>query len=290
MLKSKFIFIFLLFTRSAYAMVAEPHFTFAYTNIDRFIELCLNAPECNLNQDQKDLLTLIAKTVPLERQNPKQLVFASESESPGLFLLNGQVKVAKTFDEIASNIYVNKDMIPKLQVIDAIAILVHELGHHHGIKDETQLDLLGLRVAFNYQQKYLQEAFNELIPEIRVSGYNYWLRASVGSVLKKNENFDLILSDNLVAENLSQAFLSFQCSENIPKITHCDDLPKIISSNVQNLAWQTSEVLQGNVTFICQCFDNSLLTAFSARKRFELSIKLNHDHYLKKSATIRILP
>lgn len=283
----------ILFPAIVAAQVGEANFSFAYQNIGPFIELCLNDKKCDLNEQQKTLLMKIHKAIPEEKKNPNQLIFASEKENPGLFILNGNPKIAKTYDEVGSSVFVNKDMLDHagspISTLDALAILIHELGHHHQEMNEDFLDLLGLKVVFYYQQIYFQASFNDAVPELRVSAYNYWSKISVNSVFRSNAHFDLIISDTKVSENLSLSFKDFDCSYSIPAATHCDDKPVMMASNVQNLAWYSANALRGQVVYICRCFDNSLKTLFSAKKNFELNVELLNKQYKAQSATIGIM-
>lgn len=290
MQKIKIILFFILFSNSVSAEVAESNFAFAYANIEKFVELCIKDPENNLSPLETELLINISKALPVEKKNKKQLIFSSEKEYPGRFILNDQIKVAKTYDDVGSEIFINKDMIKKLQVLDAVAILVHEFGHHHQEKDELALDLLGLKVAFTIKKLYLQEAYHESSIGLKVSNYNYWVKSSVGKVFLMKDHFDLILSDEKNSENLTHNFMSFNCSKNIPTDIYCDKPPQIVSSNVQNLRWSSLDTLSGFVTYICQCFDNSLKRSFSQKKKFDLNIILKNNSYQKNSASIRILP
>lgn len=290
MLKNKIAFFFLVFSSAVFSKTADSNFIFSYNNLDKFIGLCLTDSECDLDASQKDLLQAIASAIPEERKNTTQLVFVSAKERPGFFVLDGQIKVAKTYDDIGSSIYVNTDMIKGLEVVDAVAILIHELGHHHKIKDETVLDLLGLKVAFYYQQKYLQETYHELIPGLKVSAYNYWLKKTFTNVFDTNAHFDLVIADENRMEVLTDRLKSFNCSESIPDGSYCDNRPVLLSSNVQNLLWHDPQSLIGNVTFNCICSDNSLKNIFGIKRNFQISIILNDNTYQANSASIRILP
>ncbi len=289
---SKLFFLFLFLSLPLRAQVGRAHFQFAYANLETFVDLCLADTACQLNPEQKQVLTKIRTSLPKEKANSTQLTFASEKKNPGLFILNGELKVAKTFDEVGSIIYVNLDMIEEgpMLIQDGIAILVHELGHHHGIKDETFLDLLGLKVSFYYQQRYLQIAQHPQSSGVMVSAFNYWLKVSVNSVFRSRAHFDLLISDDKKVEVLSIQFRSFECSAHIPRDTRCDDKPSMVASNVQNLTWLNPTKLTGKVTFICKCLDNSLNALFSVRRPFEISIQLSNNTYRSQSAVIRIQP
>lgn len=285
-------FLSLLFPLLGYSSprMAENNIAFAYTNVENFVNLCLLDSKCQLSTDQSVLLKKIANSLKREKRNARQLQFSSEKERPGFFTLDGELKVAKTFDDVGSEIYFNKDLIPNLTVIDAIAILVHEFGHHHGINDEEALDLLGLRVAFYYQQFYYQIVTNEAASSLNAEVFNYWNKKSNHSVFKTASHFDLLLWDDRVRERHTAQLLSFSCDEAKPNSTLCDTTPELRASNVHNIDWSTRTTLTGQVTYICHCSYNSLSSLFSVKGTFALDIELSGSRYKTGSAKIRISP
>ena len=82
--------------------------------------------------------------------------------SPRTFIIDGEVKIAKTGNDIGSPILLNLDLLymkneegffVPMTTPEATAVLIHELGHHHGIQSHSELDLLGTRVSTVLQQK-----------------------------------------------------------------------------------------------------------------------------------------
>lgn len=286
--------VLLLLSVSGWAQTARSNFIFAYSNLEHFISICLNDKKCDLDNEQKELLTKISQSLPSEKKNKKQLTFASEKEQPGLFIIDGNPKAAKTFDDVGSLVYINTDMITQNQqpmsVMEALAILTHEMGHHHQEKREDFLDLLGFQVAHYYHQNLLQTAYHFIVPELSVSGFNFWKKVSVNSVFRSHADFDFILSDQQVFEDLSAQFSQFTCVA--PENVDCEDAPRKIASNVQNFFWQDETTLKGQIVYICECSRNSLKNLFSRPRNFDLTIKLqtlnNKQTYLPQSASVRI--
>ena len=138
------------------AGLAEVNFAFAYTNMGRYLDACLASSSCQVTEQEKVTLSYIKAALPLEqaRNAGHPLVFKSEQQESGFFVIDGLLRVAKTGDEVGSSIYVNLDLIYTNEtnppqpagVLTATAILIHELGHHQGIKNHQQLDLLGAKV------------------------------------------------------------------------------------------------------------------------------------------------
>lgn len=142
--------------------LAEKNVLYAYQKLDAYINLCLSSDFCKIDKLQRGILEQIRDNLAQERQNFEQIRFASENASPGFFIIDGEVKVAKTGSHIASPIFINTDLlytknelgyfIP-LSISECVAILVHELGHHYGAYSHTDLDLTGVRVALMLQHK-----------------------------------------------------------------------------------------------------------------------------------------
>ncbi|MGZ3771578.1 MAG: hypothetical protein ACXVCP_18620 [Bdellovibrio sp.] len=148
--------------------LAEKNLIFAYDNLSTFLTLCLEPDHCTLKADERILLEKILNAFPQEQKT--ELQFISSKEKPDFFILEGQPKIAKTGNKIGDIIYINQEMLYPLngkgeyQVIDvpmAAMILIHELGHHHGVIDHNKLDQLGNRVAnFLYAHSLKAEFWN----------------------------------------------------------------------------------------------------------------------------------
>jgi hypothetical protein len=135
--------------------LAEQNIIYAYGNITTFIDICLDSNDCRLDDKEKDILKKIKANMHREYVQG-QIVFKSERAEPGTFLLHGEPKIAKTWLYVEAPIYINKDLLYQtntagkvvpLDLSKAVAIMIHELGHHHNINDHTMLDLLGVKVS-----------------------------------------------------------------------------------------------------------------------------------------------
>lgn len=147
--------------------LAQNYVLFAYKNMGLILENCLNPDfdPCLLTAREKHLLSEILKALPKEYQTENQVEFRSEAEDPGFFFLDGNVRIAKTFDAVGDKIYFNQDMLYQPgggnhpEPVDPgvlIAMLVHELGHHHRADPpytHAELDRLGSRVRENNARK-----------------------------------------------------------------------------------------------------------------------------------------
>ncbi|MGZ3788237.1 MAG: hypothetical protein ACXVLQ_06915 [Bacteriovorax sp.] len=136
--------------------LAERNVLFAYNNLEFSLRLCVDAPTCRLSSSEHNLLKEIYDHLSEERANLAQIKFISEKKYPGTFIIDGEMKAAVTGSTIGSEIRINTDLLytektknewEALSVHEAIAMLVHELGHHYGSFTHTELDLLGLKVS-----------------------------------------------------------------------------------------------------------------------------------------------
>lgn len=135
--------------------LAERNVLFAYQNIENSIKLCVESISCRVSLEEEVLLKKISESMIEERKKENQIAFISEKKRPGTFVIDGVIKAAVTGSEIGSPIHINIDLlyfkkngvVEALNIQEATAMLIHELGHHHGVTTHTDLDVLGLKVA-----------------------------------------------------------------------------------------------------------------------------------------------
>jgi hypothetical protein len=160
--------------------LSEKNILFAYEKLNKFIQLCLNSQACKLTAPQKDILKKIYAGLDKEKAIA-QLEFASEKNIPGYFMIDGQVRVARTGSAIGSIIRINSDLLytknemgvyEPISIADGLAILIHELGHHYGNYTHEELDLLGVRVSMLLQQKIISTPMIPWTPEISAQVFN----------------------------------------------------------------------------------------------------------------------
>lgn len=136
--------------------LAEKNFLIAAQNLESYSQLCLSLDACRLDMTEREVLAAIVYSMPQQRLGKSQIQFRSEKQEPGFFILNGEPKVAKTGSRVGDPIYINTDMIyakngfgtiEALSIPDALAILLHEYGHHVSRLSHSELDLLGVKVS-----------------------------------------------------------------------------------------------------------------------------------------------
>jgi len=136
--------------------LAEKNVLLAYQNLERHMRTCLAAESCRLTDGERTLLTQITDAMPSEHARANQISFISEQAQPGTFRIDGEMKIAKTGNAVGSPVLVNIDLLytkgvsgryEAMSLPDAVAMLVHEFGHHQGERSHQALDVLGLKVA-----------------------------------------------------------------------------------------------------------------------------------------------
>ncbi len=134
----------------------EQNVAFAMLNLDKYLELCLSTPACRLSADETVLLQSIRANLGESNQRAGLLEFRAGKDYPGFFVIDGQLKIARTGYQSGSTIYINTDLLTStgsrgevvaISVAEAVSILVHELGHHLGEENHQKLDFLGNKVS-----------------------------------------------------------------------------------------------------------------------------------------------
>lgn len=172
--------------------IAEKNILFAYSKLEKYIQNCLNSDICILSDGQKNILNKILTHLPEEKQNQQQLSFFSERKYPGTFIIDGLIRVAKTGSTVGSPIYINLDLLYSrnevngyvpVSVPEAVAILIHEMGHHYGNYTHEELDLIGVRVSLFLQKIFISTPLVPWTSDISVNVFNSNLTSSFPEVL-----------------------------------------------------------------------------------------------------------
>ncbi len=138
------------------AGVAENFFQNAYQSLPLTISNCISSDKCVTDLKSKLILGRILGLAKLNLDNKSRLIFTTASETNPLFFkteINEPERIAKTFPDPNSPIYINLDMLYDVKgkmTLDFSAmtrILVHELGHKVGIENHAELDILGATVS-----------------------------------------------------------------------------------------------------------------------------------------------
>ncbi|UYL08571.1 hypothetical protein B9G69_016120 [Bdellovibrio sp. SKB1291214] len=278
--------------------IAEKNVLYAYERLDQYIEICLTSDTCKLDPRQREIIAKIAKGLPQELRG-RMIYFGSEQKTPGFFMIDGLVRVAKTGSSPSSPIYINADLLyskgadnqyTAVTIPEAVAILVHEFGHHYGGYSHEELDLLGVRISMLLQSKM---AVTPLLP---------WSNDISAMVLTKNVYTaypDVLLNvgDDVIdiSKSIADEAMCYRFSVPIPVLPIPDlDLisKKPAGSVLYNLHWdkfndsdtRIKVKLIGNISNSCLFKTNILLRSneykmsisFSATK-INNTWKYDHD-------------
>jgi hypothetical protein len=131
----------------------EQVFLVAHDLLQRYLDLCTNGAVemrelCPLNERETNMIDEIYGGLRWGRESGN-IQFASERERPGFFFIDGQVRIAKTGSAEGDPIFINQDIInasSDLNTATALAILVHEYGHHYNEMEHQWLDQLGAKI------------------------------------------------------------------------------------------------------------------------------------------------
>jgi len=256
--------------------LAEKNILFSHVNLKGYIEICLNSPTCKLNTWEKNLLNKILNGLPDEVD---QVKFVSEKNNPGFFRIDGELKLAKTGDEVGSPIFINSDLLytknsqglyKAFGISEAVALLIHEMGHHHGAKNHNKLDLLGIKVSMSLEN-----------------------HSDKASLFPHNQNFMAISVNKQNAQEFPQLLVYFDStfmdiSKEFRKALKCRGLyfflgqSKPHGASFHNMFWKKLSrrfdvyefTVSGNVSTYCkgEPFNPTQLKATSVDIKFKLEI------------------
>ena len=213
----KIILLFMIFGQYTYAGsdmigngggLAESNFIYAYNKLPSIIKDCLNSSLCSANQGKnRSLLKQMYKQLSSQEINSADIVFISEKQNPGFFIIDGQEKIAKTYSFLASPIYINLDQIyttnaegiptPSLSIPGMLRLLVHEQGHRHNIKhhegDGNLLDQLGAQIQAYMEQdrKTLTQNLNQSDLKIEIFNLPSPIEKAYVHLTIDGESYDL---------------------------------------------------------------------------------------------------
>lgn len=161
--------------------LAEKHIHEAFSKVFFDISDYLTSPQRASAPKESEILTCIVNNADRERES--QIKFKKSSAKGSVFRISGIEKIAVTGDYVGSDIVFNLDQIyttdnhtrekKAISVIEAESILVHELGHHCGEKDERFLDSLGLVISDFLKNKTTASVCEPLVKDTNYSKLIY---------------------------------------------------------------------------------------------------------------------
>lgn len=121
--------------------LGEKNFVYAYTQLPKDLKNCITAINCALAPDDEKIVRAVVETLANGTENLHGIEFKSPKEAPGLFVMDGKPRTARTGTKPGDKIYVNVEhlyrqdagFVRPITVRESTALLIHELAHHHGI-------------------------------------------------------------------------------------------------------------------------------------------------------------
>lgn len=218
--------------------VSEQYVMHAYLHLGDYIQICLDTNVCRLTKRDRRMLVTILHSLPEEYATHDQIQFRTGAKYRKFFTIDGLIRVAVTGNHVGDPIYFysNELYSPNGKPITlgfAIGKLVHEMGHHHGVKDTPNdwLDRLGERVELGYEHR-------ALVSQTSVSPNTTFTATSFSAT---NGYRELIFSDSkkvVDATKLLVGIVAVRCMELHPdEKQHLFDPSPLF--NIRNLSWTT---------------------------------------------------
>lgn len=122
-------------------VIAEKNFIFAYHQLENELKSCLESIDCRLKPEDEKIIRAIHTALVNGTENLHGVEFRSSKDSPGLFVMDGKPRAARTGKNPGDKIYVNIDQLYRteggllrpISVRECTGLLIHELAHHYGI-------------------------------------------------------------------------------------------------------------------------------------------------------------
>jgi hypothetical protein len=283
--------------------IAEKNVLYAYDKLDNFVHLCLKSDVCKLTENQKVILQKISDGLPEEKKSVKQITMASERRTPGFFMIDGNVRVAKTGSAVGSSIFINVDLlytkdengnIEPVTVPEAVAILIHELGHHYGNYSHEELDLVAIKVSLLLQKELITTPLLPWSNEVSVAVFNP-KKLTAFPMLILNVGDEIIDVSQLYENTVRCNYLSLPIPiVRAPDIVLLSNKP--IASTLYNIHWEKiSETphhlrikLQGNISNKCAYSNDYKIRDNTYQLAMEYTLKRESDRWVLSRSSLKM--
>ena len=262
--------------------IAEIRFFESYYSLPSLLKRCLESTYCPLSQADKDILKIISEVLTENLKKRHQLLFISGKVYPRFFIDSDQIgpRTAKTGFKKGLPIFLNRDHFykngtPSIQIKEAIAILVHELGHQTGERSHTKLDGIGTRFA------------------TWATGKSYFIQTKVQERLAE---FSVINPENpnkWPIAWISWDFYSVNLNKSIKDGAHCKDVSREpIGATLSNLHWRRESITPKEtrisasawVTLFCLGEDTLI---YEEEHAVDIDLSIYIEKYKKESVNLR---
>lgn len=235
-------------------------FTFVNKQLKTILNLCLQDNLCNLSPEEKVLIASIQSSQEKENKLNAELIrFDSSKNNPNLFFKDGNTRIAVTGDHVGDSIFINLDLAYQndkygsahpISLDQIIAVLIHELGHHQGIKNHSSLDQLGLKVGNYFLAKIQWTAVNG--PE----GLNQDPDTRPLQIFLTNINFPFTTETKIGLQNLIWIFDEYKItdiSDEISDMVQCGNKNDNSLQSTRLLNWEAISWRFGKSKDSLQC-------------------------------------
>lgn len=187
--------------------IAEQNVQFAMETMGYQLYICVEHELCKLTSDEKSLLKKIRDGLSADGKVTTKVHFRSGEKTPDFFEVDGPHRLAVAKDgEIFFNLDVmyqrTEQGIHPLSISEALATLVHELGHIHGEKDHVYLANLGIKVQMTMLARTQQVV--DMSPENHTFEsfatamiFDYWPKVPAPRLIVTRDNFRVDLTEEL---------------------------------------------------------------------------------------------
>lgn len=256
-------------------------FPFINKQLPTILKLCLDDRLCGLLPEEQALISSIKQSLETENElNPELIHFESSVKNPSLFFVDGNTRIAVTGDHVGDSIYINLDLASQkdkygvshpLFIDRAIAILVHELGHHQGVKNHSSLDQLGLKIGNYFSTKLQWVAINGS------EGQNQDQLTRPFQIFLAYVNFPFTSESKTGLQNL---ILIFDEEKIVDISSQIDDLTQCQAKTHQNtrlLNWDASSWRYGTTQDVYRCIAPGERTSYMGIDFYTLSATLQQS-------------
>lgn len=161
---------------------AERNIVFAMSVLNETL-LHLQNTKSVFTVSELEIINNIAKNLGPKEVRLRQINFKSEKKDPGFFLIDGNIKIAKTWTEKGAPIYFNTDLLYKVNhtgeiipysISRSTSLLLHELGHQTGVEDCQLLDQMATKAELEIRDQTSEFSFIYRASKITLNTTTYY--------------------------------------------------------------------------------------------------------------------
>lgn len=245
--------------------LSENNLLFAWVKLKSAVQSVVYSRASGLTIPEAELLTKIFKSHD-EEMRGAGIQFLSSQQNPGVFDADesGIPRTGVTGSEVGSAIYFNLERLypvrdgveQPIDYVTALGFLVHELGHHHGVKDHAFLDQLGGKV-----RDFVGSSRTVSVDLRRFSGNRFMVSAF--SPIMLWENATSPIGSTFASVNVSNGLEVYDLSEYFERNAYCEgESYSFKSSAALDVTWlpfpafnsvTSTQTIRASVTIAWDC-------------------------------------